>query len=295
MSERAPAVAKVSGTPFGIAVSQDNTLFVSDWNKNTVTAINPQTGAELRKVEVGRSPAGIVTSPRGALVFVANRESDSLTILNATTLSVVATIPVGRAPFALAVSPDGTRVYVANVQSANLSVISTDTLRTIKTVPVGHMPYGVATTIDGARILVSNQSSGSVAFIDSREMRVLQQAKVGRFPEGIVVEPRGSKAYVANWFSGDVSVLDVATRAQALKHRRRRAYAGGGCGACVAKWASGRRTPMKRARRRLTQLSVSTTLLCLVAAGASAGGDRRAHKQGRRWPPTLRSGIEPAP
>ena len=150
--------------------------------------------------------------------------------------------------------------------------MSTDTLRTIKTVPVGPMPYGVATTIDGARILVSNRSSGSVAFIDSREMRVLQQAKVGRFREGIVVEPRGSKAYVANWFSGDVTVLDVASGRE-LK----RICTGGGARTCAViaaraytKWASGRHTPMKRARRRLTHDLGLNDLLCLVAAGASA-------------------------
>jgi YVTN family beta-propeller protein len=163
------------------------------------------------RTTVSGAPAGIVATPRGALIIVANRESDNVSVLNATALSVVATLPVGRAPFALTVSPDATRVYVANVQSATISVISTETLQTVASVSVGHMPYGVATSIDGARVLVASQSSGTVSVIDSTSLRVLTTEKVGRFPEGVIVDPGGRKAYVANWFSGDVSVVEIAT------------------------------------------------------------------------------------
>ena len=141
----------IGGSPFGIALGQNGSLFVSDWRKNTVTAPDPDTGRRLREIAVGRGPAGIVASPGGILVFVANRESDTVTIINTGSLAVVATLPVGNAPFALAVSPDGGRLYVANVQSADVSIISTETLQQVGSVKVGPMPYGLATSTNGTR------------------------------------------------------------------------------------------------------------------------------------------------
>lgn len=202
---------RVPGSPFGIAVSRDDKLFVGDWNGSAIYQIDPATGAQLGAAKAGRAPAHMAVTPDGSMLLVAGRESNTLTIIDTANLQTRATLPVERAPFALAISPDGRHAVVANAQANSVSAVDLVTLKITGSQRSGAMPYGIAFAGAG-KALVANQQSGTLAWISEPPSGDAPAAlRVGSYPEGVAITTDNRKAYAANWSSDDVSVVDLAS------------------------------------------------------------------------------------
>lgn len=198
---------EVPGTPFGIAVDPHGRLLITDWNEHCVHVVDAGTGAPIARINVGQSPAGIVSGTSHA--YVANRESDSVSIIDLATLEVAATVPVGDAPFAIALSPDEAQVLVANVRSSDMSVIEARDPDAVGTIKTGSLPYGIGFSPSGDRIVVANQQSGTVSIFARPGFELLHTVRIGAYPEGVAVSSDGRRAFIANWFSDDLSVVDL--------------------------------------------------------------------------------------
>lgn len=66
----------IGGQPFGIGIDRGGTLFVGDWSKDRVSVVDAKSGAVLKSIPTGRSPAHLVISDDASRLFVANREAD---------------------------------------------------------------------------------------------------------------------------------------------------------------------------------------------------------------------------
>ncbi len=196
------------GSPFG-AVFANKLLFVSDWANDVVKVIHPGMGRVIKKIPVGKSPAGIATDFCESQVWVLNRESDSVSVLDSHHFGVIKTIAVGRAPFALAI--DKRFAYIANSQGNTLSIIDLARLTEIKRIKVGRMPYGVAVDQKLHKVFVSNQLENTVSVLDSRTHKLINVIKTGAYPENIAVDEEHQHLLVLNWFDGSVSVFDSQT------------------------------------------------------------------------------------
>jgi YVTN family beta-propeller protein len=163
-------LVNVGGSPFG-AVFSNNKLFYSDWSRNVVGVIHPGTGRVIKKVSVGKSPAGVSTNACETQVWVVNRESDSVSVIDTHYLKVLKTLKVGHAPFALEM--DHKFAYIVNSQSNTLSIIDLKKLTKTKTIKVGRMPYGVAINQKLHKVYVSNQLETTVTVIDSRTHKIV--------------------------------------------------------------------------------------------------------------------------
>jgi YVTN family beta-propeller protein len=201
-------LVSVSGSPFG-AIFANELLFYSDWSNNSVGVINPDTGRVIKKIAVGKSPAGLATNSCETQVWVTNREGNSVSVIDSHTFKLLKTIPVGRAPFAL--DMDNHFAYVANSQSNTLSIIDLITLTQTKQVKIGRMPYGVAISQKHHKVYVSNQSENTVSVLDSRTHKVIKTLKTGEYPENIAVDEENNHLFVLNWFDGTLSVFDSKT------------------------------------------------------------------------------------
>jgi len=198
----------VGGSPFG-AVFANKLLFISDWAGNTVKVIHPSTGRMIKKIAVGKSPAGIATNACESQVWVLNRESNSVSVLDSHNFKVIKTITVGRSPFALAM---GERfAYIANTQGNTLSIVDLTDLTEIKRIKVGRMPYGVAVDRKQHKVFVSNQLENTVSILDSRTHKLISSLKTGVYPENIAVDEENQRLLVLNWFDGSLSVFDSQT------------------------------------------------------------------------------------
>lgn len=204
----------VGGMPFGLAFA-GNQLFYTDWNGHFVGVIDSGSGRLIKKVPVGRTPAGIRYVTCTSQILVANRDSDSLSVLDRESLRVVKTIPVGRAPFDL--DHDGHYAYVVNSQENSLSIVDLARLLEVKRLPVGRMPYGVAVDRRRHRLFVSNQLENSVSVIDAVTHKLVRTMPVGEYPENIAVDESRRRVYVLNWFDGTVSVFNGSNEKEAVR------------------------------------------------------------------------------
>ncbi len=198
----------VGGKPFG-AVFANKLFFYSDWNKDYVGVINPGTGRVIKKIPVGKTPAGIVTDNCESQVWVVNRESNTVTVIDTQRLKLISTIAVGKAPYALDI--DARYAYIANAQSNTLSIIDLKSLAEIKQIKTGRMPYGVAVDQKQHKVYVSNQLENSVSIIDARSHKLIKTLKTGEYPENISVDEENKRLYVLNWFDGTLSVFNTQT------------------------------------------------------------------------------------
>jgi len=91
-------------------------------NNGSVSVIDLKALKEIKNIEVGLHPSGMILNPDRSRLFVACANSDIISVIDTDSDKVIETInvsmnadlPFGSAPNALAISPDGNLLYVAN-------------------------------------------------------------------------------------------------------------------------------------------------------------------------------------
>ena len=180
------------------------TIFVTNLNANTVSAINPTThrvtvirGTTYRF----RGPLGIAITPDGHWAYVTNSLSDTVSPVDLATTppTVGAPIRVGNAPAAVAITPNGDVAYVTNFDSNTVTPLN---LRTTpptaeQSIGVGAGPWSVAASPNGNFVLVSNSEGSSVSLIATGSRSVTTLPVAGR-PQAIAISSDSYTAYVAN-------------------------------------------------------------------------------------------------
>ncbi|MDQ1253154.1 MAG: hypothetical protein QG646_2302 [Euryarchaeota archaeon] len=202
--------------PFGVAITPDETLYVSSFVTEKVYAINPINNT-IFEIEVGSKPFGVAITPDGKWVYVANSGNNTVSVIDTATNNVIDTVSVGTKPYGVAVSPDGAKVYVTNQGSDNISVIDTVTNNVTATVKVVKYPSGIAVTPDGTKVYVANHCKyvGTVSVINTTKNTVTENIIVDENPCGVSVTHDGKWVYVTTAgsenYSGSVSVINTTT------------------------------------------------------------------------------------
>jgi predicted alpha-1,2-mannosidase len=178
---------------------------------NTVTPIDPLTGAIGADIPAGTEPRDAVLSPDGKRLYVADRSGNAVTVIDTQLQRSIATIKVGTSANGVAISPDGKSVWVANYDDGTVQAIDTATLKAFKAIPVGQNPRQIAFTPDGKSLYVTNLGSNTVTRIDPATGTVVQTIAVGARPSGIAITPDGKRAYVADFGGNDVTPIDLTT------------------------------------------------------------------------------------
>jgi YVTN family beta-propeller protein len=164
--------AKSSGTPIRV----DPRTRIAD--HGTVSVLGRVDGrwTQVRTINVGLHPSGMIGSPSGTYLYVANANSDTVSVIDTRSDQVVETVPCrpeARLPFgsgsnALALSPDGATLYVANGTNNCVAVIrlargssegggdrpARSTLAGL--IPTGWYPGALLLSPDGKRLFVGN-------------------------------------------------------------------------------------------------------------------------------------------
>jgi DNA-binding beta-propeller fold protein YncE len=112
--------------PNEMALTPDGkTLFVANANRNTISAIDPETGQPLETLctaprpdaPAGSTPNSLAISPDGTLLFAANAGINAVVVFDITqprSSRSLGFIPVGWYPTSVRITPDGRRLIVAN-------------------------------------------------------------------------------------------------------------------------------------------------------------------------------------
>lgn len=117
--------------PYGVAVTPEGTVFVSNWGANTLSVFAESGGrlAALRPLEAGRHPSALLLNASGTRLFVASGSTDRIAVVDTRARRVVAELRdpppeagEGSTPNALALSADGTRLFAAEADANAVAV-----------------------------------------------------------------------------------------------------------------------------------------------------------------------------
>ncbi|WP_406695571.1 bifunctional YncE family protein/alkaline phosphatase family protein [Singulisphaera sp. Ch08] len=192
----------------------------------TVSVVKRTDGVwrQVRSIDVGLHPSGMISDPAGRFVYVANANSDTVSVIRTETDEVVETIscrPEGRLPFgsgcnALALSPNGETLYVANGTNNCIAVVrlgarssssksnppQSQDSRLSGLIPTGWYPGAVLVSNDGKTLFVANiKGVGSLSRLKGNER-----------------EPRPEKEGMnSHDYLGSVSIIPVPDDEQLAK------------------------------------------------------------------------------
>jgi DNA-binding beta-propeller fold protein YncE len=198
------------------------TLWVTNDAGNSLTPIDPRTGAHGRPVPVS-DPYNLyftVDGRRAIVVAEGRRELDfrtphTMRLLHA--LHVPRCAGVDHMDF----TANGRRALVSCEFAARMIVVDLRRERVVRTIPLrrGAMPQDVKLSPDGRTFYVADMARGGVWLIAARSWRVLRFQPTGAGAHGLYPSRDARRLYVSNRGEGSISVLSFRTRRPVAKWR----------------------------------------------------------------------------
>jgi YVTN family beta-propeller protein len=134
-------------------------------NNGSVSVVDLIRNLQVKNIEVGLHPCGMVLSPDGETLYVACANSDIISVISTGKDEVIENISVhrqndmlfGSSPNDLAISPDGKYLYVASGTENAVCVIQTGALaKVLGYIPTGWYPASVVLNRSGEILYVAN-------------------------------------------------------------------------------------------------------------------------------------------
>jgi YVTN family beta-propeller protein len=137
-SQLTGAIASVPPQPVFLNSTQNNAMYVANYNSNSVFAFGTSANAVTNTATVGTHPVAMAEMPNGLKLYIANQGSNSVSSLNATDLSPnVVTGFSGVSPVWVVARGDSQKVYVLTEGDGMLVTIDTATDTISSSLPVG--------------------------------------------------------------------------------------------------------------------------------------------------------------
>jgi YVTN family beta-propeller protein len=214
----------IGGRPYDVVVGPGgHLLYVSDWARRQVLAVDPTALQVVARIAVGEHPNQIVVHPRDGRLFVACGSSDGVWVIEPKRGVVTEVIrtslfpkaPEGSTPDAVAVSPDGKTLYVANADNNCVAVVDVEKKNDsiVKGfIPTGWYPTAVAVTPDSQQILVGvgkgNQTRPNPLYTPE-QLKAQEKDEVKRMARRLMPYP-----YIGTTLSGSLTVVSVPDEKQ---------------------------------------------------------------------------------
>ena len=192
--------------PEGVAVSNDDTVYVSNYNSNpsTVSVISGITNTLVDTVPVADRALGIAVGADDT-VYVANDYQSRLTILNGRDLDDSFTIALPYKPLEVVVGGDDS-VYITNIDDSAVTIVNGRRGTIDDTVQVPQGPYGVAVNTEDTVYVASSWPVPFLSSINGRSGNLATTTSVGNGPIGVAVS-LDDTVYVANRFASTLTIL----------------------------------------------------------------------------------------
>ncbi|MFG2045121.1 hypothetical protein [Dactylosporangium sp. NPDC048998] len=206
---------KVGNAPQHVVPAWDlRTLWVNNNDGNTLTPINPATGAFGTPVPV-ENPYNLYFTPDGKFAMVMAELLHRIDFRDPHTMALARSVPVdcsgvNHADF----SADG-RYFIATCEfSGDLIKVDVQRQEVVGQLHLprdGAMPQDVKITPDGRTWYVADMHTSGVWILDGDAFTVRMFLPTGAGAHGLYVSRDSKRLYIANRGEGSVSILDFAT------------------------------------------------------------------------------------
>jgi YVTN family beta-propeller protein len=199
------------------------TLYVTNDVGNSLTAINPRTGAPERTISVS-DPYNMYFTPGGKYAIVVAERLHRLDFRDPHTFALhhSLTVPCSGVDH-MDFSADGTYLIASCEFSGQLVKVDVKSERVVGVLDLpdgpGGMPQDVRVSPDGRIFYVADLSANGVWKVDGRRLKVVGFIRTGAGAHGMYPSRDGRYLYVANRGEGSVSVISFRTQRVVKKWR----------------------------------------------------------------------------
>lgn len=171
----------------------------------TLSLLDMDGGAEIRRVPVLREPHHVALSPNGRELLVGDSAGNEMLFLDPRTGDVLRRAAMAN-PYHLGFSPDGKWLVVTGLARNQVDVYETAGMTLAKRFPAPRMPSHLAFSPDSSMVYVTLQGTNQLAAYDMRRLAPMWVREVGPTPAGVIWHD--DKLLVANMGSDHFAVVD---------------------------------------------------------------------------------------
>jgi YVTN family beta-propeller protein len=190
------------------------TLYVTNDLGNSLTPINPDTGAPGKPIPVA-DPYNMYFTPDGRYAIVVAERLHRLDFRDAHTFGLHKSVSVPCAGVDhMDFSADGTFAVVSCEFSGQLLEVDIphERVADVLTLRAGAAPQDVKLSPDGSVFYVADMNASGVWLVDAHQFRVLRFLQTGRGAHGLYPSRDAKYLFVTNRMAGSISVISFATR-----------------------------------------------------------------------------------
>lgn len=199
----------LSGGPWGVGMSRQGTVFVTQSAATAVTRVAVDSDTVAQSYTVGSGPYDASFNAAGTKLYVTTLYDGKVRALNPTTGAVIDSISAPPEPVRVLLGPGETKLYVTQadgrLQVFNPTTHALDTTLTLGGVPLNDLSLNRS----GSRLYVSSVG-GTVTEINTSTDAVSRSYTPGGTPQDLTVSLGDSILYVANE-GGWVDVWNINT------------------------------------------------------------------------------------
>jgi YVTN family beta-propeller protein len=208
-----------------------NVIYATQWFDSKLAVYDRQTGALIRNVSVGESPAHVMTLTDNDLIHITNNgdsRTDSVMELAPLATEVLRRIDIGRGtPHGHWMSHDGKHMVTPNVTSGDTTQYNFRTNAIEAIVPVSgefSHPLAIGMLPNADKYYVANMFDNTITAVDMSTHTVIKHINllenynplsgavsgpVGAWPIQTPVSPDGKNMVTANTLSGTITIIDT--------------------------------------------------------------------------------------
>lgn len=212
-------IAPDTTTPYGpapeaLALSPDGRLLLSaNQTDDSVTIIDTQTNAVLKKLPAPDFPMNVAVSPDSKVAYVVGNGGDYVTAIDLSTLTMLKKIPLPRRqthPYAVAFTSDGKSAYVGT-ESEALYQIDTSTHKVVDSIrkPASGWSNGELVITPGDRYAYLSSLNGNWIIKFDLDKKKIDKTLEIQMPEGLALSPDGTLLMAGRMRGGGVSKYRV--------------------------------------------------------------------------------------
>jgi len=193
-----------------------NTLYVDNDLGNSLTPVNPRTGAPGTPVPV-EDPYNLYFTPDGRFAIVVAERLQRLDFRDPATMRMIDSLSVPMCPGVdhMDFSADGRYAFASCEFGGRMIKVDLQTRRVVGTLVIGNgmtSPQDVKLSPDGRTLYTADQQTGGLWEIDPFTLRVIGFLHTGAGAHGLYPSRDASAMYVSNRMAGTISVVSFKTR-----------------------------------------------------------------------------------